>query len=73
MTITPAQIRAARHLIVMKQDELAELAGISVATLKRAESERDVPISEETIQLIRETLESCGVIFLGMNGVQTSD
>lgn len=73
MTITPAQIRAARHLIVMKQDELAELAGISVATLKRAESERDVPISEETIQLIRETLESCGVIFLDMNGVQTSD
>lgn len=73
MTITPAQIRAARHLTVMKQDELAELAGISVATLKRAESERDVPISEETIQLIREALESRGVIFLGMRGVRTSD
>lgn len=57
----------------MKQDELAELAGVSVATLKRAESEREVPISEETINLIKETLEANGVIFLGMNGVRVAD
>jgi transcriptional regulator with XRE-family HTH domain len=68
--ITPAQIRAARHLLVMKQDELAELAGISIATLKRAESEREVPISEETIQLIKDTLEVNGIIFLDMIGVR---
>ncbi len=54
----------------MKQDELAELAGISIATLKRAESEREVPISEETIQLIKDTLEVNGIIFLDMIGVR---
>jgi transcriptional regulator with XRE-family HTH domain len=68
--ITPAQIRAARHLLVMKQDELAELAGISIATLKRAESEREVPISDDTIQLIQETLQANGIIFLGMTGLR---
>ena len=73
MTITPAQIRAARHLLVMKQDELAQLAGVSIATLKRAESEREVPISEETIHLIKETLEANGIIFLGMTGVRVAD
>lgn len=73
MTITPAQIRAARHLLVMKQDELAQLAGVSIATLKRAESEREVPISEETLNLIKETLEANGVIFLGMTGVRVAD
>jgi DNA-binding LacI/PurR family transcriptional regulator len=54
----------------MKQDELAELAGISIATLKRAESEREVPISEETIQLIKQTLEANGIVFLGMTGLR---
>jgi DNA-binding transcriptional regulator YiaG len=68
--ITPAQIRAARHLLVMKQDELAELAGISIATLKRAESEREVPISDDTIQLIKQTLEANGIVFLGMTGLR---
>lgn len=73
MMITPAQIRAARHLLVMKQDELAQLAGVSIATLKRAESEREVPISEETLNLIKETLEANGIIFLGMTGVRVAD
>jgi transcriptional regulator with XRE-family HTH domain len=54
----------------MKQDELAELAGISIATLKRAESEREVPISEDTIQLIKQTLEANGIVFLGMTGLR---
>ena len=57
----------------MKQDELAQLAGVSIATLKRAESEREVPISEETLHLIKETLEANGVIFLGMTGVRVAD
>ncbi len=70
MSITPAQIRAARHLLVMKQEELAELAGISIATLKRAESEREVPISDDTIQLIKQTLEANGIVFLGMTGLR---
>jgi transcriptional regulator with XRE-family HTH domain len=54
----------------MKQEELAELAGISIATLKRAESEREVPISDDTIQLIQETLQANGIIFLGMTGLR---
>jgi hypothetical protein len=54
----------------MKQEELAELAGISIATLKRAESEREVPISDDTIQLIKQTLEANGIVFLGMTGLR---
>lgn len=54
----------------MRQEELAELAKVSIATLKRAESEREVPISEEAITAIQETLEANGIVFLGSLGVR---
>jgi len=68
--ITPAQIRAARQLINMSQHELAELVDLSVVTIKRAESEREVPISFETVELIKETLEANGIDFIGVVGVK---
>jgi DNA-binding transcriptional regulator YiaG len=68
--ITPAQIRAARQLINMSQHELAELVDLSVVTIKRAESEREVPISSETVELIKETLEANGIDFIGVVGVK---
>lgn len=68
--ITPAQIRAARQLINMSQAELAELVDLSIVTIKRAESEREVPISSETVDLIKETLEANGVKFIGVVGVK---
>lgn len=68
--ITPAQIRAARMLINMSQAELAELVDLSVVTIKRAESEREVPISSEAVDLIKQTLEANGIDFIGVVGVK---
>ena len=68
--ITPAQIRAARQLINMSQAELAELVDLSIVTIKRAESEREVPISAETVEFIQQTLEANGIDFIGVVGVK---
>jgi transcriptional regulator with XRE-family HTH domain len=61
--ITPAQIRAARHLASLSQAEIAKTTGLSLPTIKRAESERVVPISEDSIAAIRSALEAAGVEF----------
>ena len=66
--ITPAQIRAARHLASLSQADIAKKTGLSVPTIKRAESEREVPISDDSIAAIRAALEAAGVEFT--NGKQ---
>ena len=68
MTITAAQIRAARQLVRVSQADIAEATGLSVPTIKRAESERDVAISSESISAIRKALEKAGGIFVESNG-----
>ena len=68
LTITAAQIRAARQLVRVSQADIAEATGLSVPTIKRAESERDVAISSESISAIRKALEKAGVIFVESNG-----
>jgi transcriptional regulator with XRE-family HTH domain len=59
-----AQIRAARHLLDMSQSQIADITGLSLPTIKRAESERDVSISADTLARIRSALESAGITFL---------
>jgi transcriptional regulator with XRE-family HTH domain len=66
--LTPAQFRAARHLISLSQAEVAQRTGLSLPTIKRAESDRDVAISADAIAAIRAALESAGVIFVEENG-----
>ncbi|BGE84071.1 MULTISPECIES: helix-turn-helix domain-containing protein [Methylosinus] len=66
--ITPAQLRAARHLASLSQADIAKATGLSLPTIKRAESERVVPISDESIAAIRGALEAAGVIFVDENG-----
>ncbi len=68
--ITPAQIRAGRHLANLSQADVAAATGLSVPTIKRAESERDVSISPEAIEAIQEALEANGVQFIGKIGVK---
>ena len=68
MTITAAQIRAARQLAGVSQADIAKATGLSVPTIKRAESERDVVISSDSIGAIRKALEKAGVIFVEENG-----
>ena len=65
---TRAQIRAGRHLVGLSQAEIAETTGLSVPTIKRAESDRDVSVSPEAVEAIRRAIETAGVIFVEENG-----
>ena len=65
---TSAQIRAARHLANLSQADIARATGLSLPTIKRAESERNVSVSIEAIQAIRDALEKAGVEFIDENG-----
>src|SRR5262245_36641789 len=42
--------------------------GLSLPTIKRAESERDVSVSDEAIAAIRSALEKAAVEFIAENG-----
>jgi transcriptional regulator with XRE-family HTH domain len=62
------QLRAARALTGLSQPEVAEAAGVSVPTLKRAESGGPIKVAEETIHAIARALEKAGVEFIAENG-----
>lgn len=63
--ITPEQIRAARALLRLEQRELAARAHVSVATLRRIESENGVSAASlTTIDQVRQVLEGAGVEFI---------
>jgi transcriptional regulator with XRE-family HTH domain len=66
--VTPSQIRAARHLANLSQADIASATGLSLPTIKRAESERDVSVSADAVDAIRATLEAAGVEFIPENG-----
>ncbi len=63
-TLPPAQIRAARALVGMSQDDLAAATGLSPQTIKRAEKEGDRIVSGAALSIMRDALEAAGVIFL---------
>ena len=65
-----AQIRAARALLGMRQDELAKAAGIGLATLQRIE-QRDgvVQGNFSTVLKIQTALERAGIQFTDEEGV----
>jgi transcriptional regulator with XRE-family HTH domain len=63
--VTPEQIRAARALLRLEQRELAERAHVSIATLRRLEAAEEVSaVSPETLNQVRQALESAGVDFI---------
>jgi transcriptional regulator with XRE-family HTH domain len=62
--IEPAQIRAARGLLALSQAELAEMASLSVASVKRLETAAGVRGAAETIWKIEKALEAAGVEFI---------
>jgi transcriptional regulator with XRE-family HTH domain len=61
--ITSSQIRAARHLANLSQTDVATATGLSLPTIRRAESEREVSVSADAIEAIRTALEAAGVEF----------
>lgn len=63
--LTAAQIRAARALLDWTQPKLAEVANLSVPTVRRMESERGPSGSTPAnVDAVRRALEEAGVIFL---------
>ena len=66
--IYPVQVRAARSLLGISQDELARLAAIGVVTLKRLEAAgTEIRGSAQTIARIQQALERAGIIFIDQN------
>ena len=66
--ISVAQLRAARALLGLTQAKLAERAGISAMTVKRAEGSGIPYPSQETITVIIKALKDQGAIFIPENG-----
>ena len=67
--ITSSQIRAARALINRSARELAEVAGIGVATIRRMELAEGVPSSNaQNLDAVKRALEALGVEFIGTPG-----
>jgi transcriptional regulator with XRE-family HTH domain len=59
-----AQIRAARALLGMRQDELAKAAGIGLATLQRIEQHDGLVRGNfSTVLKIQKALQQAGVAF----------
>jgi transcriptional regulator with XRE-family HTH domain len=63
-----AQLRAGRHLAGLSQADIAAATGLSLPTIKRAESDRDVSVSDDALAAIQQALEAAGVIFVAENG-----
>ena len=66
--MTGNQLQAARALLGLTQAQVAEAAGISIPTVKRAEGAGQISASTEAIAAIRVALEAAGVEFLAENG-----
>jgi transcriptional regulator with XRE-family HTH domain len=68
--ITSAQIRAARALLHLDQRAVAANAGVSVATLRRAEAKNGTgENSQRAVTAIQHALEAAGAEFIP-NGVR---
>ena len=59
-----AQIRAARALLGLSQNQLSDLAGIGVRTVKRIELADELSGSARTNWKIQKALEAAGVEFI---------
>jgi transcriptional regulator with XRE-family HTH domain len=65
MLITPAQIRAARALLRIEQEELARRAKVSVVTVRRLEAPGGLGrVGPGTVDEIQRALEAAGAEFL---------
>ncbi|GCD65307.1 transcriptional regulator Xre [Acetobacter pasteurianus NBRC 3279] len=63
ISVSAAQVKAARALIGLSQDDLAALSGIPKRTIVRFELEEGTP-RKSTVEAIKTTLENKGVRFI---------
>lgn len=66
--ISAAQMRAARALVGMTQEQLAQASGLSGQTIKRMESMGTGRSSADNVDAIQRALEAAGVQFIPENG-----
>ena len=67
--MTGEQMRMARALLRWRAQDLADKAGVGLATVQRAEKENGpVQMIRSTADAIRRTLENAGVEFIPENG-----
>ncbi len=65
MSLTGAQLRAARGLLNMSVSDLAERTGLALNTIRRAEATNDeAPITAANRRLLLTMLEQAGVVFI---------
>lgn len=63
--IQPNQVRAARALLNMSQTELAESAGVGVATVRRLEGAvGSLRITVDAMRRIQQALNAAGISFI---------
>ena len=63
------QLQAARALAGLTQAQVAQAAGVSIPTVKRAEGTGKFGASDSAVASIRAALEAAGVEFIAENGV----
>ena len=67
--LTSAQIRAARALLRWSAADLARVASLGLATIRRAElTERETSLTAANDLAVRRALEAAGVDFIDENG-----
>jgi hypothetical protein len=66
--ISSGQVRGARAILGLSQPAVAEAAGVSTMTVKRAEGSGQPPASAEAMGKIQRALEKAGIIFVEENG-----
>jgi transcriptional regulator with XRE-family HTH domain len=67
--IFPIQIRAARGLVGLSQQDLAEHASVSLGTIKRIEAAGiELSGTAQTMARIQRALENAGIIFIDQDG-----
>jgi transcriptional regulator with XRE-family HTH domain len=65
---TPSQIRAARALVGWSQTKVATAARLSIPTIKRAEADGGIRVSDDAVIAIACALKKAGVEFIAENG-----
>lgn len=65
--MTPSQCRAARALVGMSQEVLADRSGVAKRTIASFEKDGRQPY-DRTLAAIRAALEAAGVEFIAANG-----
>ena len=64
----PSLIRAARALLGWSQTEVAKAARLSIPTIKRAEADGGIRVSQDAAAAIADALKKAGVEFIAENG-----